>query len=287
LAGRYCTKIKKYAWYSYHDVANPSWFNNLKIITPDISDSNNFSLDKGVTFFSKDYFYFLTHTCYSLNFDNRDLKDYLLFLGILNSKLMEFLFKKISVKLGAKGYRYITQYLEKLPIKLPSTPEEKKTADLIIKKVDEILELFKPHIVDIDAILDSKETEKLSNLPKVSFAINDNAEFEEIRVEGNKVYLNSDDFIKIEDKRTRDFVAVYLNSNLEKFAKAKEAKAIVLNIPLPKSEEVLKEIIKRGAKSHSKVKEEVAELEREINDLVYNIYGITKDERRIIEQSIS
>ncbi|OIO34569.1 MAG: hypothetical protein AUJ70_00820 [Candidatus Omnitrophica bacterium CG1_02_40_15] len=200
---------------------------------------------------------------------------------------MEFLFKKISVKLGAKGYRYITQYLEKLPIKLPSTPEEKKTADLIIKKVDEILELFKPHIVDIDAILDSKETEKLSNLPKVSFAINDNAEFEEIRVEGNKVYLNSDDFIKIEDKRTRDFVAVYLNSNLEKFAKAKEAKAIVLNIPLPKSEEVLKEIIKRGAKSHSKVKEEVAELEREINDLVYNIYGITKDERRIIEQSIS
>ncbi len=166
LSKRYCVKTKGYEWYSYHDYANPSWFETIKIVTPDISETNNFSIDVGLSIFNKKQFYYLTHTCYCINLS--ESRDNLLFLGILNSKLIEFVFKKLSVKLGKKGYRYITQYLECLPIKLPKTAEENKIAEQIIKKVDDILELHKLGIVDIDAILEDKETEKLYNLPQVT-----------------------------------------------------------------------------------------------------------------------
>ncbi len=285
LSKRYCVKTKEYEWYSYHDFANPSWFETIKIVTPDISETNNFTIDVGLNIFSKKQFYYLTHTCYCINLGNGDFRNNLLFLGILNSKLMEFIFKKLSVKLGKKGYRYITQYLEQLPIKLPETAEEKKIAEQIINKVDEILELNKSGIIDIDAVLEGEETEKLYNLPKVTFSINDNAKFEKIKADDSKIFINSQDFIEIKDKNIKDFVEVYFNSNSEKLVKAKDVKNTILNIPIPKSDGVLKEIIKKGGADWSQIKEKIKKLENEINELVYQMYGI-KEEKKIIEQNI-
>jgi hypothetical protein len=34
------------------------------------------------------------------------------------------------------------------------------------------------------------------------------------------------------------------------------------------------------------VEEEIEKLDREINELVYELYGITEDEKKIIEESI-
>ena len=45
-------------------------------------------------------------------------------------------------------------------------------------------------------------------------------------------------------------------------------------------------IIKKGGADQSKVKEKINELEDEINDLVYQIYGITKEERKIVEANL-
>jgi type I restriction-modification system DNA methylase subunit len=286
LSKRYCVKTKGYEWYSYHDFANPSWFECIKIVTPDISEKNNFTIDVGLNIFDKKQFYYLTHTCYCINLINSNLRKALLLLGILNSRLTEFIFKKISVKLGKKGYRYITQYLEKLPIKLPETPEEKKIANQIIKKVDEILELNKQGIVDIENVLEGEETGKLSNLPKVSFSIRDDAKFDKVKSEGNRIYINSQDFIEIKDKKVFDFIRVYLSSSSEKLKKSKDVKALILNLPAPKSNEILKEIIKKGGADQSQIKEKIKKLEDEINGLVYRLYGITKEEKEIIEKAI-
>jgi type I restriction-modification system DNA methylase subunit len=286
LSKRYCVKTKGYEWYSYHDFANPSWFETIKIVTPDISETNNFAIDAGINIFSKKQFYYLTHTCYCINLNDSGYRGNLLFLGILNSKLIEFVFKKLSVKLGKKGYRYITQYLEQLPIKLPSTPEEKKTASQIIKKVDEILELHKSGIADIDAVLEGEETEKLHQLPKVVFSIKDNAKFEKVRPEDSKVYINSEDFVEIKEKKIKDFAEIYLNFNSEKLSKSKDVKNLILNIPIPKSDEILKEIIKKGGADQSQIKEKIKKLEDEINELVYQIYRIRKEERKVVEESL-
>ncbi|MBI4170905.1 MAG: hypothetical protein HY514_04370, partial [Candidatus Aenigmarchaeota archaeon] len=226
--------------------------------------------------------YYFDHDTYCILLKNKDESFYKYILGLLNSLLLEFYLKQISPYASGKYYRYMTSYLEQLPIKLPETPEEKKIAEQITKKVDEILELHKSGIIDIDAVLEGEETEKLYNLPKVAFSISDNAKFEKIKADDSKIFINSQDFIEIKDKKIRDFVEIYLNLNSEKLSKAKDVKNLILNIPVPKPVEVLKETIKKGGADQSKIKERIKKLEDEINELVYQIYGITKEERKIV-----
>lgn len=239
--------------------------------------NNNFAYDDGK--------FFVKNTAYFIKINKPDINTKYV-LGLLNSTLLEFYFKHISVYLGRSGYRYTKQHLEKLPIKLPEAQEEKKIAEQIIKKVDEILELHKSRIIDIDAVLGSEETEKLYSLPKVTFSISDDARFENIKVEGSKIFINSQDFIEIKDKKIRDFVEVYLNYNKEKFIKAKDVKNLILNIPVPNSDEVLKDIIEKCKVDQSEIIEKIKNLEDEINELVYQIYGITKEEKEIIESNL-
>jgi hypothetical protein len=266
-------------WYALMYYEQAKFFSQPKILTPALTNKNNFTIDNNGNFFVLG-----TAGVYAaVPKPGIDIK-YL--LGILNSKVCEYYLKKICPIKQGGYFQYSTKFLERLPIKLPETSEEKKIADQIIKKVDEILELHKSGIIDINAILDVGESEKLYNLPKVTFNISDSAKFEKIKIEGNMVYINSQDFIEIKDQKTRDFVEVSLNSNIEKLSKAKDVKKIILDISVPKSDELLREIIKKGGTEQTKIKEKIKKLEEEINELVYQIYGITKEEKKIIEESL-
>ncbi len=123
-------------------------------------------------------------------------------------------------------------------------------------------------------------------MPKISFSIRDDAKFEKVLQKGNKIYLNNKDFIEIKDKKIFDFVRIYLSSVSDKLSKVKEIKSSIINLPVPKSNEILNEIIKKGSTDTSKIKEKVKKLEQEINDLVYEIYRISKQERKIIEDNL-
>ncbi|MEM5779315.1 MAG: TaqI-like C-terminal specificity domain-containing protein, partial [Candidatus Aenigmatarchaeota archaeon] len=275
LEGRSDIKNTNKKWYELRPCNYYNSLSSEKIITPDISMNNNFAYDDG-NFFIKNTAYFIKI--------NKDYIKTKYILGLLNSKVLEFFFKHISVYLGKSGYRYTKQHLNKLPIKLPETPEEKKISEQIIKKVDEILELHKKGIVDIDAILEGEETEKLYNLPKVTFNIKDDAKFEKIKVENDRIFISSQDFIEIKDRLVRDFVIIYLNNNKEKLARIKDIKKFILNISVPKSEEVLKEISKKGMTDQEEIRNKIKQLEKEIDELVYKLYGITDEEKKIIEE---
>ncbi|ODS37666.1 MAG: hypothetical protein A7315_13255 [Candidatus Altiarchaeales archaeon WOR_SM1_79] len=262
-------------WFEYADPRSFEQFESTKIITPDISTNNRFALD-----YENSY---SLNTSYVIDLDNFS-HDPKYLLGLLNSSPLEFFFKQISPFISGGYYRYISQYLEKLPIKLPKTPEEKKKANQITKKVNEILELHKSEILNIDEILEGKETEKLCNLPQVTFSIKDDAKFVEVKPEGDKIYINSCDFIEIKDNKILDFVKVYLNSGEEKFAKSKDVRSRIINLPVPKSDEVLKEIIKKGGVEHSQIKEKINTLEQEIDELVYGIYELGEDDVKIIKE---
>ncbi len=267
-------------WYEIEQPVSRKIFESTKIITPSISDTNNFTLDSEG--------YYCLDSCYLIvikdNFKEKINYSYL--LGLLNSKLLEFYLKQISPFVRGGWYTYKKQYTDALPIKLPETAEEKKMANQIIKKVDEILELHKSGIVNIDAVLEGEEREKLCNLPKVTFDISENAKFEKIKAEENKIYLNSQDFIEIKDKKIRDFVEIYIGFNSEKLSKSKDAKNMILNLPVPKSDEVVKDIIKKGGVDNAQIKEKINKLEEEINERVYELYGITKGEETIVKESL-
>jgi len=263
-------------WFSFWRVRNPEVFTKQKILSPRIAINNSFVLD-----FEGEFY--LTDSAVAIVPKNVDIK-YL--LGVLNSNLLFFIVKNTSPFVQGRYYSYTRTYLDNLPIKLPETPEEKKIANQIIKKVDGIIELNKSGIFDIDSVFEGEETEKLHQSSKVTFSISDSAKFEKIKVNDSKILINSQDFIEIKDKKIRDFVEIYLNLNSEKLSKAKDVKNMILNVSVPKSDEVLKEIVKKGGADQSQIREEIRKLENEIDELIYQIYGITKEERKIIESNL-
>ncbi|RLI86632.1 MAG: hypothetical protein DRO76_03560 [Candidatus Altiarchaeales archaeon] len=275
LDGKEISKWGK-VWYSFWRVRNPQVFESVKILSPRLSTSNSFALDDTGSFY-------LTDSTVAIIPKDLDIK-YL--LGLLNSNLLFFFVKNTSPFVQGRYYSYTRRYLEKLPIKLPKTSEEKKIADQIIKKVDAILELNKESSIDIDEVLKDQETEKLYNLPSVSFSIKDNAKFEGIEIKANNIFINQDDYIQIKDKKVLNFVSIYLNSIAEKLKRAKDAKDLIYKIEVPKSDAVLKEIIQKGSVDKAEVNEKIKKLEEEINELVYEIYGITKEEKNIIMRSL-
>ncbi|MCK4348744.1 MAG: N-6 DNA methylase [Thermoplasmatales archaeon] len=270
--------MKGSVWYAYSAPRSLENYGITKLLIQGFSIYSNVSIDQiGDIFFGPDI--------YGLPIKDEFQKLTKYFLAILNSNLTNFFVRQVGVIHGSGYFKFEDRFIKNLPIKLPETLEENKIADKIIKKVNEILELNKSGILDIDDILKDEESEKLGKLPKISFSIRDEAKFENVTTKGNKIFISPDDFIEIKDKKIFDFVKVYLNFNKDKFSKAKDIKSIIINLPVPKSDNVLKETIKKGGIDPSKVKKEIDGLEEEINELVYEIYGIKK-ERKIIEDSL-
>lgn len=278
LKDRYCVKKGGKEWYEWHDPASNTVFEKEKIITPDISDRNNFAYDEEGCCFK--------NTCYVIipKPDYKSFKKYI--LGLLNSNLLEFYFKQISPFVSGGYYRYKTQYLAQIPIKLPKTNMEKHLTDKIVEKVSKILELNKSSVLEITDILVGEDTEKLGKKPKVSFSIRDDATFEKIETERNRLYINNTDFIEINDKKIMDFARVYFNFYRDNLSKSKDVKTMILNIPVPKSDEIIKEIIRKGNIDYKKTKDKIQNWEQEINNLVYELYDLSKKEIAIVKKSL-
>lgn len=271
------TDYKGYGWYSLWRRRFFNVFKSRKILCPRVSKINNFALD------DDDQFFFLDAAVGIIPKKNIDIK-YL--LGVLNSNLLFFIMKNTSTILSGGYYNYSKTYIEKLPIKIPITKTEKKIANQIIEKVDNIRNFYSAVNIDIDSILKDKECHKLINNTGVSFSIMDDAEFNEIKLKENKIYLNNDDFIEILDDHVRKFVEIYLTLNEEKLLKSTDLKSQIINIVIPKTKDTLNDILNKGALNLLDIEGEGSKKEKEINQLVYWIYGLSTDEIEFIESEL-
>ena len=128
LTGREYFDNSSKLWYELWNQRSYSNFNQLRIITPEISDKNNFVIT--------DNFYGNTKTYHIIPKDNR-LEDYYFLLGVLNSRLLDYIYKKITTPQAGGFYAYKTQFLSQLPITLKTPP------DTLINSVKEIIDIKK------------------------------------------------------------------------------------------------------------------------------------------------
>ena len=129
--------IKRWGVKNYYDLPTArtiEWFEERKIITPDVSDRPNFTIMDGGVYFSKG-------SCYGLLL--KDKKLYELVVGILNSKLLFAVIKDRSPLFSGGYYRFTTDFLEPLPIKIPISEYERSIAAKIVTNVKEVLKLKK------------------------------------------------------------------------------------------------------------------------------------------------
>ncbi|MBN2270480.1 MAG: Eco57I restriction-modification methylase domain-containing protein [Sedimentisphaerales bacterium] len=126
-------KPGSYQWFEIQDSVDYfAEFDRPKIISPDISTSVRFTLDM-------DGFYG-SNTTYCIG-----LKD-LYLLGVLNSKLAQFVFQHICAGLEGHGETYLRffgQYLEKFPIRTIDfdNPDDNAMHDKMVALVDRMLSL--------------------------------------------------------------------------------------------------------------------------------------------------
>ncbi|MEC5166734.1 adenine-specific DNA-methyltransferase [Flavobacterium sp. PL11] len=100
-------------WYELWNQRNHLNFDKLRIITPEISDRNNFVIT--------DKFYGNTKTYHIIPKDD-SFENYCFLLGILNSKLLDYIYKKITTPQAGGFYAYKTQFLSQLPITNKNRP---------------------------------------------------------------------------------------------------------------------------------------------------------------------
>lgn len=118
-------------WHVLHRGRRIEWFQQTKIITPEITLGCNMTLDENK--------FFHNETAYSFLKKNSTTQDIKFFLAILNSKLLWFFVKNTGNILRGGFFRFKTQYLE--PFCIPSPTLEIETK--FVNRIDEIFRIKK------------------------------------------------------------------------------------------------------------------------------------------------
>ena len=114
-------------WYELWNPRDMSYFLEDKIITPELSDKNRFAIAPPKTFYGDTVCGIVIN-----NHFNKQLKlKYL--LAVLNSKLIEWYYKKSTVPKAGGFFIYKVMYLKSIPVKIGSKSEQKKFIDIVNK----------------------------------------------------------------------------------------------------------------------------------------------------------
>lgn len=149
-------KWKCPGWHAYSRNQNLVQCGKKKILTPSIAKRAAFVFDEAGSY------YFLGSGGgggggYGLSInENNDLNPYYL-VGLLNSRLLDYLTKKVSSRFGGGFFAYNKQYIQALPIIIPKDNNKKSLADQIALFSSKIMNLNQT----VGTILDSARIELL------------------------------------------------------------------------------------------------------------------------------
>ncbi len=255
-------------WYKYIYEKNHEKFEKIKIMTPVLAKNNKFVFD------SEGKYYFVgggNAGGYGiiLNEENKNESDYLYFTALLNSKVLEYFHKHVSVLFGGKYYSYSQRYLEHFPIVVSESESVKSE---VIEKAKRIIEALKDaneiekrtenfsnyipektekiKLIDLaENIQIKKELLKLDNLRlKTAKTVNNELEYVLTVKKGNWVSFNDD--------KVAEFVKSLLNQ------REKISKSDLINLNIPQ-----KEVMKKSIEGIEKDKTEIEKLGREAQEI--------------------
>ncbi|MGB2841492.1 MAG: TaqI-like C-terminal specificity domain-containing protein, partial [Halobacteriota archaeon] len=268
-------------WYAYGRRQNIEMFERKKIMTQVLASKNSFSLDE-----EEKYYFVGGGNAGGYGITLKEGHNYHYILGLLNSSVAEFYLKKISTIFRGGFYSYGRRFIEKLSIYLPKTKSEQALADEISKKVEQILEKvkFEQKIEKFPDEYIKEYRSRGEEFDSINISFNSNHKTVEPVVERNadgKGYNitigKKEKPIFVESKVKVDYVVATL--------KGKRAKKDEKKQPLiPRSDAIVEVILKKLEDDKANTKSpSVAELEDEINELVYKLYGLNEKDVKVIE----
>jgi type I restriction-modification system DNA methylase subunit len=277
-------------WYELSRPRDPRAFECKKIVTPRIATGNNFALDENGEFYCGDTTYVIVP---------KDSVDIFYLLGLLNSKVLDFYLKQVSPFFMDRYFVYNASYTERFPIKLPKTLEERKITEEIIQSVDRILKLngqlkiieeritqFPSSYVDHNWNFDKlMNVVKAQSLSKSSYSISEKqlrTDYKQRDLDGRETFriiLAPNEFLDFYSEQ----IATYVLEVLKTMNSVTKQELLKLKIPQQPHLKNLLSMYQKDKEQIVKNEKAIEELEKQIDDLVYKLYGITYAERRIIE----
>ena len=149
-------KWKCSEWYAYSRNQNLVQCSKVKILTPSIAKKAAFVYDE------QGFYYFLGSGGgggggYGLSIDEKSGLDPFYLIGLLNSKLLDYLTKKVSTRFSGGFFAYNKQYIQSLPIIIPNDSCQTNLKDQIAALAMKIMRLYQI----ISTISDSSRIELL------------------------------------------------------------------------------------------------------------------------------
>jgi hypothetical protein len=135
LSNREKGKMNNSNWYGYVYPKNLELMQSPKILVPDIADRASFAMDEiGEYTFTSGY---------GITFKNTIKESPKYILGLLNSKVLNFYIKNVSTQLRGGFFRYFTQFIEQLPIRLINfeIKNDRENHDLMVSLVEQMMSL--------------------------------------------------------------------------------------------------------------------------------------------------
>jgi len=218
-------------------------------------------------------------------------------VGVLNSTLIEFFFKSKFYlgRLGRGSFRFREQFLKYLPIKLPQTAKEKSSSNQIIHNVEHISNLNKQlgqleEKIDKfpEPYLSGQKLKKLVNaaydlskLSKDTYTVRFPA-IEPVKPKSDKsaykLALTKDDYILFGSREMAEYVFEWLKK------KERVRRSELLELKVPEEAAKVMDEFSSDKNRVDEIRKEVERLEGEIDELVYELYGLDAKDREVIEE---
>ncbi|UIP00300.1 N-6 DNA methylase [Halobaculum sp. CBA1158] len=266
-------------WYAFIYPKSHERFEKPKIIGAHISENARFMMDsEGVWYFK---------TAYGIELDDpyRELTEEM--ACQLNSKALDFYFKHITtVKMGGY-YEYRSQYVEKLPCLTEDTAGVfdvmQGTAEEIVDTIDldSRTDRFpEAYLGNYDGELDYITYEWQTRRYPVSAEVQGDVDGN-FTVQAGRSDTINDPAMYSDDREARKRRAEYVYAAVDgRSVKSGEE----TTIPIPRSDAGVVELLERLEADREEVAAtDIAELEAEIDDAVYDLFDLTAEERAVVE----
>jgi hypothetical protein len=255
-------------WYAFIYPKSHDRFEKPKVIGAEIAERAKFMNDEdGVWYFK---------TGYGLQLLDTHIDKTAFVAALLNSSALDFYIKHItSIKSGGY-YKYTTHYLEPLPVSLGE--------DNVHETIEQIMQ-----VKDLKNKLDRFPAAYLSNAEVVPKTLKMDSghssmdpEIQQRQDSGFNVVIGKrkkEDPIVVDTQEKAEFVRMALQG--QKVKKGEEVEVLV-----PKSNQAVKDILQEYEDDEQRLEElpTVEELEEEINEIVYDLYGLEEEDVEVIEE---
>ena len=264
----YAKKIKyktnEEFWYGLHNSRDESIFENVKIITPYLSLYSQMILDTERDYYTND-------KCSCIILKPKLQPHYKELLAILNSKLTWFYIQNVSSEYSGGYFAYTSTYLNPLPI--PPFNDYSRGLNEMVENIikikmefDSLLSKFYDLIIK-DLNRDNSVNKKLQNWHELSFS---------------NFIKGLNKAIKATNKRRAKEAVIILDENEERHETSPYE---VIPALTKKDEFEWIELFEENKKKAVLLKTQIHTTNKEIDQMVYELYGLTKEEIEIVENS--